>query len=258
VTAQAESIIVCEGYHDRAFLESWLKARKCESFKDKNYPPNKNGPLRGGGQFGFRTLHEHWVRIVPAGGDANAFDVAFNFVEEAKTRPVERIIVVLDDDSEAPQTGSRVASFNAWTERCGAKRPAGVDPELSDGILPTKLFLILWSAQDEPAEVLPNKQTLERLACAAIRAVHPDRCRAVSDWLRARPSPPEGEKSHKSHAASHMAGWFSDRGSEAFFGAIWEDERVREELEGRLEAVGAGTVIDALVGQARSGPVPRG
>ena len=67
------------------------------------------------------------------------------------------------------------------------------------------------------------------------------------EWLAARPSPPSDEKQHKAHAASHMAGWFSDRGYEGFFDAVWEDRGVAEALKRRLDASGAARIIDALV-----------
>jgi hypothetical protein len=36
-----ESVILCEGYHDRSFLSGLLQSRGCEPLKDK--------PYRGGG-----------------------------------------------------------------------------------------------------------------------------------------------------------------------------------------------------------------
>ena len=44
-----------------------------------------------------------------------------------------------------------------------------------------------------------------------------------------------------------MAGWYAERGSENFFEAVWEDEKVRAALLDRLERSGAKAVLDAVL-----------
>lgn len=247
---EAESIIVCEGYHDRAFLRGWLIARGCEDWKDKKYPPQNNRSVKGGGHYVFRTPTQRWVRIVPVGGDGKLLGNADTYVQEAGSRSIERIVLVWDgDDAGGAPTASREQSFESWAGRHSAQQiNSSPDFGLVSCPSPTRLSLIVWRAQDPSDSQLPDKQTLERLACAAVHEAYPSRCRAVKEWLEARPSPPSSEKLHKAHAASHMAGWFSDRGYEGFFDAVWEDGGVRAALERRLEAIGATRVVDELLG----------
>jgi len=75
------------------------------------------------------------------------------------------------------------------------------------------------------------------------------RCKAVAEWIASRPDPPSKEKLHKTHAASHMAGWFSDRGYEGLFDAVWDEKNapVREALLSALGATGAKRVMDELL-----------
>jgi hypothetical protein len=258
MTKSSESIILCEGYHDRAFLRGWLLARRCEDWKDKSYPPNNNRPVKGKGHFVFQTPEpaRRWVRVVPAGGDGKLLETAAIFVKEAGSRPIESIVLVWDgDDVAGAPSVSRRDSFASWAGGLGAQP---IDPSRDFRLvdnpptvqlpIATRLSLIVWRAEDPSAPDLPDKQTLERLACAAVREAHPDRCRVVKKWLDNRPSPPQAEKLHKTHAASHMAGWFSERGYEGFFDAVWEDGEVKAALESRLVAIGATRVVDELLG----------
>ena len=121
------------------------------------------------------------------------------------------------------------------------KEPHG-DFRLEDGTLVTAP--ICWSASDKGLPGLPTKQTLERLVCAAILAVYPDRGPAVHKWLDSRPAaPPAGPKEH---AWSYMAGWYAEFGSDAFFREIWHDEGVATQLESRLRACGAWRIGEML------------
>jgi hypothetical protein len=257
MSREAESILLCEGYHDRAFLDGWLRSRECKSWKDKPYPPNNDNKL-GGGQFAFQTPKQRWVRVVPVEGEGNLLRKANVFLQEAKTRPISRIVLVWDVDRPV-QGGeeSRRQSFERWAIERGAEAASSSDFHLPPDLGDTTLALLLWHLGDpsvaEPTDPalpdLPPQQTLERLVCAAIRDTDPDRCRDVVRWLCTRSSPPKEEKRHKTHVAFHMAGWFSDWGYEGFFKALWDDyPAVRPALEARLSAIGATRVIDAVVG----------
>lgn len=248
MTPAPESVIICEGFHDRAFLRSWLASRGCESLVNKPYRDGK--PIRGAGQYAFRTPNGGWLRVVPVNGDANIALEADTYVEKSKTSPTSRIVLVYDEDAPDEEVGSdrRRASFRSWAERRGALVVSDAeDLELAGGITSTRLSLIVWRAPDPPSALLPPRQTLERLVCAALADIYPARLKAVTAWLASRPDPPAGERMHKTHAASHMAGWWSDRGYEGVFDVVWEDERVRGALVKRLEEVGAARVIDALL-----------
>ncbi len=236
-----ESIIVCEGYHDRAFLRGWLvHGLSCESLERQPYGPHDNRPLTGQGQYGFRSKSGRWLRIVPAKGDTLVSDIANTFVGQLLGNPDANVVLAWDADDK-----DREAQFHSWAKSAGAIETPPFYELRDDGGL-IRLALLVFRA-DEDADDLPVEQTLERLACAAVRDAYPERSRAVFDWLRTRPMPPLGEKRHKSHAASHMAGWYSDAGYEGFFDRIWEDTDVRAALERRLRATGAARIVESMV-----------
>ncbi|HQY64852.1 MAG TPA: hypothetical protein PK141_25840 [Polyangiaceae bacterium] len=224
-----DNVILCEGYHDRAFLAGWLEALGCTSCKDKEYRRGK--PLRGRGQFGFyHTTRDVWARVVPVRGDGNMYPEAELILEGAKTDPIANLVRVVDRDTntDAGELGMRRASFEGFLAKVGANGGRFV------GFIDTQIRLVEWHVADAPATVdLPAKETLERLVCAAIQEVYPARGQAIASWLQSRPDPPRGEKAHKTIAASHMAGWYSERGYEGLFGAVWEDAQTRAAL-GRL------------------------
>lgn len=252
-----ESVIVCEGYHDRAFLSGWLQWHGCKGLENKPYRDGKK--VKGKGQFAFRTPRGGWLRIVPTHGDTKLFEVAEIELEGRKTNPLSRLVIVRDDDSTLitpagegatafPEPDAQYASLKSWAERLGARRvPATDDFELEGGKQATRLSFMVWRAPEPASTHLPAQQTLERLVCAAIAEVYGARCGTVEAWLASRQDPPPGEKPHKSHAASHMAGWFSERGYEGFFGAVWEDPSIRDALLARLAVIRAARVVDALL-----------
>lgn len=248
-----ESVIVCEGYHDRAFLNGLLLWRGCEALKDKPYRDGKK--VKGKGQYAFRTPRGGWLRLVPSHGDSRLLESSETFIREGKTHPLARLLIVRDDDNlavardggEATHDAQR-AALESWARSLGARRLDGTeDFELGGGVCPTRISFMIWRSPDPDALHLPAKQTLERLVCAAIAEAHGPRCKAVEAWLASRPDPPPDELLHKSHAASHMAGWFSDRGYEGLFGAVWDDDGIRDALLKRLRETGADGVIDALL-----------
>jgi hypothetical protein len=252
-----ESVIVCEGYHDRAFLRGLLVLRGCEELKNKPYRDGKR--VTGKGQYAFRTPRGGWLRVAPAGTDSKLLGDSETILQARMTSPLSHLVVVRDDDRPAstsdtadaaapPAPDAVRASLEAWAAKLGARRVAGADEfDLDGGLRPTRLSFVIWRAPDAASSHLPAKQTLERLVCAAIVDAYGPRGTAVEAWLASRPGPPSGEKLHKSHAASHMAGWFSDRGYEGLFDAVWEDVAIREKLLHRLAVIGASRVIDALL-----------
>lgn len=220
-----DNVILCEGYHDRAFLAGWLEALGCTSCKGKAYRRGK--PLRGGGQFGFhQAARDVWARVVPVSGDGNLYPEAELILEGANTEPIANLVLVMDRDTDVGESGARRASFEGFLAKVGA--PEG----RYSGIMETQIRLVEWHVADvQPAVGLPTKETLERLVCAALEQVHPGRGQAIAAWLQSRPEPPHTEKVHKTIAASHMAGWYSERGYEGLFGAVWEDSATRAVLE---------------------------
>jgi len=249
VSDATESILVCEGFHDRAFLQGWLTTRGWVPWKNKKYEP-LGKLVKSEGIFAFHLPDSGWVRVVPSKGKPNISRVATDEVDSARTRRIQRVVIVWDDDRAASEdsTQSVVQAFSDWAEGVGAVRVDGTNEyKLPDGILATRLCSMVLGAADDHADTLPPKQTLERLVCAALRDADPKRAEHVAQWIAARPSPPASEKLHKTHAASHMAGWYSDHGYEDFFRTIWNDAKVRGALERRLDAIGATRILASLV-----------
>ena len=98
---------------------------------------------------------------------------------------------------------------------------------------------------DPPSAGLPAQQSLERLVCAALVAAYPPRGPAVTNLLDSRPAAPVAGP--KEFAWSHMAGWYAEYGSDAFFRKLWLDAPAVTELQTRLTACGAWRVAEALV-----------
>jgi hypothetical protein len=251
-----ESIILCEGYHDRAFLSGLLEHHGCQSLKGKPYRGHK--PLTGKGQYTFVTPHGGWLRLVPVDGDKNLLNAANTELIARETSALRHVVLVRDDDtiaakemeqSSANAPNQREALENWARHTLRATAIEGTDDfQLDAGIIPTRISFLFWCARDAHNDYLPPKQTLERLVCAAIAEAYPARCTSVADFIAARPAPPTGEKLHKSHAASHMAGWYSDRGYEGFFSAVWTDNAIRDALMRRLAEAGVKTILNELLG----------
>jgi hypothetical protein len=163
--------------------------------------------------------------------------------------PVSHLVVSIDPDTDANGAGTATGLRGKDVERevCAidpsARRNAAGDVILDQGA--TTVFLVRWEASDVQLAGVPLKQCLERLVCAALVAAYPNRGPAVEQWLEGRPDPPPAKA--KEFAWSHMAGWYADRGCEAFYRALWSDERVASELKSRLTSSGAWRIGDALV-----------
>jgi hypothetical protein len=109
----------------------------------------------------------------------------------------------------------------------------------------TIVSLLHWQAADPATDGIPNKQTLERLVCAAIAAAYSNRSTAVAQWLVARPDAPLA--SVKEFAWSYMAGWAAEQGCDTFYSKLWQDAAIAHELEQRLRATGAWRIAEALI-----------
>lgn len=95
---------------------------------------------------------------------------------------------------------------------------------------------------------VPEKQTLERVVCAALAEAHPARAEAVQSWLEADPDPPKPANA-KHFRYAYLSKWFlhGGRGPGSFWKQLWKDESVVTSLQARLQACGARAAVDALL-----------
>jgi hypothetical protein len=250
-----ESYVLSEGYHDRAFWSGYLLHLGCT---DPGARPNGQrekvsdpfGVPVSSGHFAFRSKSGAFVRIVAARGKTQIPQILRTRLKESEIKRLARLVVNVDSDQSADGSPSveheltlhkleaLVSEFDA-----AARINADGDIEISGG--ETKISLVPWRTPDPATSGIPHQHTLERLICAALMAVYPNRGPAVQAWLDSRPeAPPAGPKEY---AWSYLAGWHADAGSyEGFCSMIWKNELVVEQLRPRLEASGAWRVAQAL------------
>ena len=250
-----ESRILCEGYYDRALWSGWLKHREFKSLRresDKIYDPWRRQVTRG--HYAFLTPSDHFVRIVPCHGKENLGKVLQSDLKGIETHPIKNLIVNWDADTPDNHGGDDgrfrksidTAIDNALNQVSSFKVKRKTDDWIvSGGEIETRVSLVVWKTSDSASDFLPGKQTLERLVCAAICEAYPERGQEVAKWLQSRTNPPASNP--KEFSWSHMAGWYAERGGEAFYSAMWEDPSIVKALEKRLKENGSWSVADKLL-----------
>jgi hypothetical protein len=251
----SESVILCEGFHDRAFWNGWLKLLGCDSTgfepKTPGYPaPDPWGLPVSHGQFAYRSKSGRFLRVRQCGGRANVLPQARSRLNQRTTKQLLQLVINVDVDASAANPIAGAVGLHRkdvlhqvqQIDPSAAMNAAG-EIEVDGGA--TRISLIRWEASD-PATTpgLPDQQTLERMVCAALAAAYPARAAAVQHWLNCRPNPPQVDP--KEHAWSYMAGWYAGHGCEAFYSHLWNEARVVSELESRLRASGAWQIAETL------------
>lgn len=259
---EKESVILCEGYHDRAFWAGWLEYLGCT---DPGRRPGRTaradvldpwGNKVTEGQYGYHSKTGKFIRVFPCEGDRrrvlrearNRFNGEQQRLQQGAESRLARLILNVDPDvntdGTSAQTGFRHQDLRCLVQEYDASAAEDERGDLSLFGGAILVSLIRWEAGDQPGDGLPNQQTLERLVCAALTAAYPDRGPAVQKWLDSRP---DGLKTGpKEYGWSYMAGWYAEFGCEAFYRNIWRDERVVAELQSRLTECGAWRVAEAL------------
>jgi hypothetical protein len=246
-----ESVILCEGFHDRAFWKGCLKYLGCRDLPGRRpfFDPF-NTPVPPG-QFVFASKSGAFIRLLSCGGDKGVLGELEDRLAGRTTNTLRRLVVNLDTDAKdvaglALRTAGLRASVESRVAKADPSWTTNADADLALDGGATLVSTIFWSAADPVSPELPAKQTLERLVCAALCAAYPGRGATISTWLGSRaPMPPE---SPKEHAWSHMAGWYAEAGCDEFYQAVWRDALVVAELEARLRANGS---WDAMIAIAR-------
>jgi hypothetical protein len=250
----SESVVLCEGYHDRAFWKGWLLHLKCT---DPGAPPGSTRRVDvydpwntkvGGGQYAYVSRTGGFVRVIPCHGLGNVLPTATIRLRQRGTKALARLVINVDPDVVAGAgtgaSGLRRQDVEAHVRNfdpSAALNPVG-EIDVDGGA--TKISLIRWEASDPPGPGLPAQQTLERLVSAALVAAYPARALVVQNWLDGRPTPPA--VTPKEHAWSYMAGWYAEHGCEDFYTHLWRDSAVVTQLEARLRASGAWQIAEAI------------
>jgi len=249
-----ESVVLCEGFHDRAFWKGWLLHLRCEDARprrDSGYgiAVDPFGRKVTNGHFAFRSPAGAFIRVRPCVGDQEVLKQTEIRLEERKTQALRRLVINLDTDDDDGGVEPHATSLRQAIEsRVAATDPAmirlaGGDLSIDSGS--TLISIVLWRTDEPRVEHLPGQQTLERLVCAALCGAYPDRATAVAAWLTSRPSAPLAGP--KEHAWSHMAGWYGEHGCDDFYQSVWRDPAVAAQLEQRLRASGGYRVAEELV-----------
>jgi len=244
---KSETVILCEGYHDRAFWSGWLRLLGCQSEADLRAG---SGPILDPwgervekGIFAFRSRSGKFIRLVPTGGNSPQFRIARALLRKRADRLLNRLVINRDVDVAAPVSpeGPTISDVLAALTPEPASTHLDGDELVFDDT-GTRVSFVKWFAGDVSSPGLPEQQCLERLVCAALSAAHPERGACVQAWLDSRNSPPL--ESVKAYSWSHMAGWYPDHGCEAFYSQLWSEPDIAAELRQRLESSGAWRIAD--------------
>jgi hypothetical protein len=171
------SIVLCEGYYDRAFWAGLLEHKEWKSAvkdpKDKKKDPYGRPII--GGQFGYYK-GDYFVVIVPCKGK-DAIAQTFNDFAKRTHKDLEspqicnefQIVINVDEDRTEQEDNV------TWNDDKVLSQQSKVVAEL-----PTKqwshlceLKVIRWATEHSGSVGIPQKQTLERLVCTAICSAYP-------------------------------------------------------------------------------------
>jgi hypothetical protein len=179
-----------------------------------------------GGQYAYLSKGGGFIRVVPCGGRSHVPEAARLRLRERASKPLVRLVINVDPDvpgagTAGSATGLRLQDVLQLARVFDASAAINAAGEIDLDGGSTKVSLVRWEAADPPGPGLPDQQTLERLASAALVGAYPLRAKAVQDWLDARATAPAPDP--KEHAWSYMAGWYAERGCEAFYSNLWQD-----------------------------------
>jgi hypothetical protein len=251
------SLLLCEGYDDRAFWNGAVTRLGCRKLNDYlGGAPDAWGHTekqRGKGVFScVDPSGQRQFRIQPCAGDDGVLAAAEAYLARHSTNAIDTLVVVLDRDKRDGDVGrtlqairTKVPPDDATTATDGRWEAAGA-----------KVHAIALGFDGEPCIGVPEQQCLERVVCAALAATYSTRAEHVAGWLERRPDKPSSWE-HKAHAWSYMAGWFAEHGTNDFLQAVWRDEAIASQLLSVLAPTGALEALRELTGMDPLRPVGR-
>jgi hypothetical protein len=249
-TDLGESVVLCEGFDDRAFWAGWLlKKLNCQKWK-----PERNGDLIdpwgkpiNRGVYGYSSPSGRLIRVIPMQGKGDLAAITNRLLVESATRPLVRLVMNRDADLDVTIEATGLTTIRSYEASIVPKdTTAALVSEYEIKLDPggTVVALMMWQAADGPIPGVPSKQTLERLVCCSLAAAFPKRAGCVSKWLNSRNL--SLDAGPKEHAWSYMAGWYADSGCDRFYQSLWEDKVVAKEMESRLRSSGAWAIAESL------------
>jgi hypothetical protein len=243
----SEVVILCEGYHDRAFWLGWLKQLGVTDLGKGSRHPNRS--VMTPGSFAL-SKGDTFLQLCPCGGEEGVLAALTLKLRSRETAepPIRAIVVNLDDDrpAGAGQSDAKERRIEQRIQDAGPplRRQSSGIWQLADSL---QVAPVIWRAGAAPfTPHLPEKQSLERLVCASLAAAYPARAESVSSWLRSRPDPVE-QAEHKAHAWAYMAGWQAGYGCDRFFEELWQDPPVCSALQRQLRISGDWARIASLL-----------
>lgn len=239
------SVIVCEGFHDRAMWQAILLHLRCN--ENRGVSPTK-------GRFRYLSPTQKLVEVVPKTNNLEGKNtIAERCAIELSGSP-GRIVACYDTDERIPGPGNRdgvLSSIRDYMlrrgDKCTCSEIADRRFRMNDEV---DVIAVDWSTIDrERHPGVPDTQTLERVVCLAFAKTYPARARHVELWLGSRPEPPSPtESSAKEYPFSYLAGWHSKATSyESFIRQIWEVEQVKQQLIEILEGAGVLAIAREIV-----------
>ena len=244
------STILCEGQHDQAFWEGWLDRFAAQSLSPKDREEFQDSVKATGyastnREHALRTSNGDFIGVRPVGSDSKILPTLRSLLRDRPKYEVNQIVVNLDPDtlSGDGKTGLRVADVLREVRKLNASAREEASNILAfDGS--ARIFLVRWEVVGETPAGVPEKQTLERLVCAAIQRAYPERAEDVAKWLVARRSADSTKP--KAFVWSFMAGWHADSGCTDFFKDVWRDAKIAAALEQILRQNGTWRVVESL------------
>src|SRR5262249_29397571 len=106
--SMSESVIYCEGYHDRAFWMGWLVNLGCV---DPGFPPpGRTGRLPiydplstlvSGGQYAYHSRSGRFLRVVPCHGKSRILPAVRIRLGQRNSKALLRLVISIDSDVTA-------------------------------------------------------------------------------------------------------------------------------------------------------------
>jgi hypothetical protein len=211
-------VILCEGYHDRAFLAGLFE----DHLGLEQLRVDLNGRSITQGQFGYRSRTGSLIIVVPCGGVSKIFPAARSRLSTLPTEPLEMVVLCNDDDRCLTRSECQARATDRRQQL--QQHIEQLQEDNRSAPFTVAIESLTWAC-DSKVAYIPSSQCLERLVVGALAETYATRGQSASDWLASRPErPSEGEP--KAHMWTHMAGWFAGHGCDSFLRQLWSDPQL--------------------------------